>query len=91
MKNQINLNFYVKHFQLLKTKKITVTRHMSISYDGVKYIYIRVYMCTCIYIYIHIHVHMYIYIHIPTYTPHVMYTCIHRYFLTYKNEKPISN
>ena len=69
MKNQINLNFYVKHFQLLKTKKITVTRHMSISYDGVKYIYIRVYMCTCIYIYIythtrtHVHIYTYTYIH----------------------------
>ena len=69
MKNQINLNFYVKHFQPLKTKKITVTRHMSISYAGVKYIYIRVYMCTCIYIYIythtrtHVHIYTYTYIH----------------------------
>ena len=64
---------------------MTVTRHVSISYAGVIYIYI--------YIYIHTHTctHVHIYIHIPTYTPHVMHTCIHRYLLTYKNEKPISN
>ena len=41
-------------------------------------------MYICIYIYIYIC----IYINIPTYTPHVMYTCIHRYLLIYKNEKP---
>ena len=70
MKNQINLNFYVKHFQPLKTKKITVTRHMSISYDGVKYIYIRVYMCTWIYIYIYTYTYTCTYIYIYLHTLH---------------------
>ena len=36
------------------------------------------------------YIYIYIYIHIPTYTPHVMYTCIQRHLLVYKNEKPIS-
>ena len=33
---------------------------------------------------------MYMYIHIPTYTQYVVYTCIHIYLLTCKNENPKS-
>ena len=55
-------------------------------------LYIYIYTHTCTYAYIYIYIYIYIciciYINTPTYTPHVMYTCIHRYLLTYKNEKP---
>ena len=36
--------FYVKHLHPLKTSKITVPRHISISYTRVKYIYIYIYL-----------------------------------------------